>query len=253
MPRQPQWKSRRLAARALRVIERVKDRDPTLGAFDLVLRPTAEAFIAAYEARDIAVRNRASAVLAATAAVQALSSAVRTWARLLSSIDEGLRVSSHEILSRPSVGEDVIADAFSVLEMVEDHRERKGAYEDIVPVMRADLEARIRQAEAATQAREARHMETSDLMLETRQLAQRFVVQLSAFRAALASTVGTSSPDYQRLRPHRLGGRRRDATDEEGFDEDLDEGFDDAQVAEGGNAGQSLPARQSQRQFAEID
>jgi hypothetical protein len=192
------WKLRRLASRAVRVVDRRATDSPALAAFAPRLKPTANAFIAAYDkARtyEAAWRNE---MTQGKSAVAELLKCMRSWLPLLQRDIPGFDSASFG--DRPTVPDDVLEDAGRMHDMVHDAVDAGGqplAYRD---ALLADLEPKKQRAPKEWAEVEAADKQLQALLASVRAAADTFNKELIAFRNTLAAVVGRRDKDYQKLR-----------------------------------------------------
>jgi hypothetical protein len=202
----PQWKVRRLASRAVRVVERRGAEDLTLKAFETTLIPVANQFIASYDGIKRFNAKWQKELREGHGAVADLIKTIRKWLpRLAADIPHFDR----STFADTAVPDDVIEDAQRLRETIEDHQELQAEPgSGLKPLgyasaLLADLETSFGRA-----LKEWREAETADSAYQqalerTRRLAGEFFQELIAFRETLASVVGRSDTDYQKLRTSR--------------------------------------------------
>ncbi len=210
MSTEPQWKNRRLAARALRVVARTHSLDRTLESYLHTLVPAAEAFIESYDQVRVAEKTRRQALSEAKAVVQTLTHAVRAWAGQVSAMELVEGFSAREYADNPGVPDDVINGANALLVILAGLDQFNEATVPFLRLAVEDIEEKLAFArEAWTRAEAARAK--FQLLVESNRAAERkFNVLLVAFRKSLAATVGTASPEYQSLRARKVSRGEKD-------------------------------------------
>lgn len=202
----PQWKLRRLASRTLRVFERRSPNSDSLKAFGPTLVPTARDFIASYDGVKRFGAKWQKEMAEGRGAVFTLVSQMREWLPRLS-VD--LPHFDRSTFADTSVPDDVMEDAERLRDTIEDHEALAAdAANQLKPLPYAtDLLAKLGLAYAAA-TKEWREAEEADshyqqALAKTRALAGQLQQELVAFRETLASVVGRSDMDYQKLRTQR--------------------------------------------------
>lgn len=188
------WKSRRLASRSKKVQARHSDK-PSIAAYGGSLNPKADAFITAY---DTAARYEATwrkEMAEGKGAMGALSSAMNEWKPHVARERPGFDVTT--IGDRPTVPEDLIEDGVALadqLDLVAQPWATDGAAS--VRVKATDAERETDEAAAA----DATHNEQ---LAAVRDAKVEFDAELARFRSTLRAALGSSHPDYQKLRADR--------------------------------------------------
>lgn len=218
MTSNPQWKYRRLAARALRILERTQALDTTLTAYNTTLKPAAEAYIKSYDRLRVLTKRRATEHREGKLAIHELARSVRAWAGQIQALDVVKNLSVGDYINTPDVPDDVIADAQAFMELLNDHDEVNPETVPYIAELREDMNLRLAKAELEWSEAEVASEEWQELV-ETNRTAQKALnAQLIAFRRNLAAIVGTKHPAYQSLRSSRIS--RMDQ--EDGADIDLE-------------------------------
>ena len=212
MSNNPFWKTRRLAARALRAYERTKDLNPTIGAYRHTLVPAATAFVATYDRLRVLSQRRATERAEGMDAIERLSRLVRGWTVQVEALGtiEGFVATSY--MEKASVPDDVLADAGSFLESVREHvavnPESIPYAEDLI----TDVEAALDEAQREWTEAEQVRSEYATAVQANKRAEEALHPFLLAFRRTLAAVLGTNSPEYQALRANRIS--RQDEEDE---------------------------------------
>ena len=204
MSSHPQWKNRRLAARALRVIERHKEADPTLASYEATLKPAAEAFIASYDKLRVVSRRRTTELKEGKAAVDALGRSLRSWAGQIEALQliGGFRANDYG--DSPDVPDDVIADAASFMDLLSAHSEINPDSVPYLESLTTDITAKLELARVEWREAEVANTEYKGFVEQNRTAESGLSAHLIAFRRSLANVLGTSHPDYQMLRAKRV-------------------------------------------------
>ncbi|MBI2571764.1 MAG: hypothetical protein HYV63_32540, partial [Candidatus Schekmanbacteria bacterium] len=120
MPSSPNWKLRRLAPRAIRVLARRGAESPAMAAYDPVLKEHATAFIAAYDATLRHSSTWRRELYEGRGAAAAMLAAVRAWLPLLARDVPGFDAASYA--GGSAVPDDLLADAERLAEQIEEAR-----------------------------------------------------------------------------------------------------------------------------------
>lgn len=200
-----QWKLRRLASRALRVLERRGSENASLKSFETTLAPFARDYIASYDGVKRFNATWQKELSEGHGAVASLIGAIRAW---LPRLSQDLPHFDRTTFADTSVPDDVMEDAERLRETVEAHQELAQTPEQVKPLpYAADLLGQLEPAYAAA-VKEWREAELADTqyqqaLAKTRALAGQVHQELVAFRETLASVVGRRDMDYQKLRVQR--------------------------------------------------
>lgn len=210
MPAISTWKLRRLSSRALRVFERRKATEPAIAAFEPTLLPVADAFMEAYDKARAHRMSRAQAMGTGKGAIGELLRKMRAWTGLLAR--DVTAFQRGEYGDSPKVPDDVIHDAQNLVRVVR-NRADEGAPLSYQDGLIADLEPAIAAAQAEWGTAGTSSSTQSELLEEARKAADAFNTELIAFRRVLRALIGSSHPDYQKLRSARV--TSPDADDDE--------------------------------------
>ncbi len=198
----PQWKLRRLAPRALRVTERRAVESVALQRCESTLVPVAKEFIASYDRVKGFNTKWRREMSEGHGAVRELILTIRRWLpRLAADVPHFER----STFADTAVPDDVMEDAERLKETVLDHQELAAIQEGVrVLPYASDLLAELDPAYDAANEEwsEAEHTDSEyqRALTNTRRLAGQLQHELVVFRQTLASVVGTSDLDYQKLR-----------------------------------------------------
>lgn len=203
----PLWKLRRLAPRALRIIDRRKGDAPVLMAYEPTLVPAAGAFMAAYDQAARAQSRRRKEMAEGQSAVQTLSVAARGWMPLLVRDVPGFDGVS---LNAAGVPDDVIEESMRVLGIIGDHVDAAGNALPYKDVAHAELDGKLAAARKELAEAEAADAEYQQALAATRTTSAVFDAELQAFRRTLEAMLGRSDKDYQKLRSQRAAQRDED-------------------------------------------
>lgn len=204
MSSRPQWKTRRLAARALRVLARHKAADPTLASYETTLIPAAEAFIVSYDQLRVLSARRATEYDEGKAAVDALGRAVRSWAVQIEALSLISGFKSGDFVDSLRVPDDVLSDAVTFMDTLSAHTEVNPDTVPFLDSLKADITAKLETARLEWQEAEAVRTDYKRIVEENRVAEAAVNAQLVAFRKSLANVLGTSHPDHQTLRARRV-------------------------------------------------
>ena len=198
MPVVSQVTLRRLAARALRVLERHKDTEPAIGALVGSLDVDAKAFIEAYDAVMSGSPSRRLGSSSSSAPVDALVKKQRMWLALLTKDVPQFKRS--EYLQNKGVADDVATSTSQLLGAVEDYNSAAAEPLPYTDELTADLEAALSELQGSVGARNTARADYSALLATARQRAEAFYRELIALRSTLSAAVGRAHPDYRLLR-----------------------------------------------------
>lgn len=203
----PMWKLRRLAPRALRVLERRKSEAPVLAAYEPRLVPAAEAYIRAYDRaagyrstwlREMAEDRGAMAILAST---------IQAWLPLV----EGdiATLTSSDFAPSP-VADDVIAGAERLLEMAGAHVDAQGSALPYREALVTDVSAKLAAGLKERSEAEAADRVYQQVLADARGAYAELNPVLQAFRKSLSTMFGRTDKDFQKLRVQRAAQRDED-------------------------------------------
>ena len=200
----PQWKTRRLASRTLRVLERHASKSAALDAFNMTLRPAAEQYIEVADALRTSGTRRQTEYKEGKDAVAGLARALRAWVGQIAALKviEGFDTGSYA--DNPSVPDDVINDAEVFISTVQGHVEVNPDTIPFAEAMMADVTAKLELAQKEWLEAEQERTKHQDLIAQNRKLARLFMDHLIPFRRALGSEIGRNHPDYHALRSARI-------------------------------------------------
>lgn len=200
-----QWKSRRLAARAVKVLDRHKGSVPAIAAFEAPLGTAARSFITGYDASWSYNARWRVEMQQGRGSVAALAKELELWKPHVARERPGFDLS--RIADRPAVPEDLIEDA---LALADELREIRGSDGEVAPwaaTAAASILEKAAVAERETDEAAAADAEYSSLLRTTREAHAVFDAELGRFRSTLRAALGSSHPDYQKLRDRRAGTR----------------------------------------------
>lgn len=203
MPSTPQWKLRRLASRAKRVVERRASESAALSAFAITLPERADAFIGAYDAANHYRPTWRRELTEGRGAVAALSKTMQAWLPALVRDVPGFRASDYT--TSPEVPDDLINAAEALLGVAAHAVDTAGAPLAYGPALLDALESSTRAATKEWQEAEAADKRHQSLSASIRASAAVFDTELQLFRRSFLAVVGRSDKDYQKLRVERAG------------------------------------------------
>lgn len=148
--------------------------------------------------------NRSKELVEGRAAVDALHRKVSTWAGHLDAGKSILGFDKRTYGDRPEVADDVISDAQSLLQVVQDHMDANSESLPQGPDLISDVSAALETARKEWLEAEGLKSEYQELVEDNRTNAQRFSDYLVAFRQSLASELGRQHPDFQALRAAKI-------------------------------------------------
>lgn len=202
----PQWKLRRLAARAQRILERRSSESPAIAAFNNTLLPVATDFITTYDGVKRFNARWQKELREGHGAVADLVAAIRAW---LPRLSKDIPHFDRSTFADTSVPDDVIEDAERLRDTVEAHQELAAQSENALTPLpyAADLLGHLDPVYAAAlkewhEAEEA-NAQYQQALAATRALAGQLQRELVLFRETLVMLVGRSDVDYQKLRDAR--------------------------------------------------
>lgn len=195
------WKLRRLAPRALRVLDRHKAKSPAIAAFTDKMVPTAEAFIAAYDETGRYEPTWRKEMDEGRGAVKEVLITMRSWLPLVQR--DILGFNSASFGDCPTVPDDIIEDGSRLFDLVNDYHNVQG---QPLPYQKAcceTLEVVLKNATKEVTEAEVADKKYQELMAQVRQTAAVFDMNLQAFRKTLAVITGRNDKDYQKLRAQK--------------------------------------------------
>jgi hypothetical protein len=212
MPSAPNWKNRRLAARAKRVQARRSGDAPVIAAYGATLPGKADTFIAAYDAAagfEVAWRKKLNE---GRQAINVLDGALRSWLPLLGRDVPGFDASSFSVSS--DVPDDLLRSGERLGAYISEHRDGAGAPLAYKDAALAEIELALAAAQTKWAEAEAADAQDQKLLRGVRTSAVTFDTELKAFRRSLQVTFGRSDKDFQKLRAERAA--RPDEEDDAG-------------------------------------
>lgn len=207
----PQWKLRRLAPRAVRVVARHKEKSAAIGLYESTLVPAANKFVELYDASRTA-QVSATENNQGAQAVEALRQVVRGWLGALSRDIPGFDIAS--FTDRQTVADDVIGSGQRLLEVCRNFKDRSGQplpyQEAVVQALTPAIEA----ADAEWAEAQDRRVQEQAMRDATRDAAVLLHKELVALRRTLRAVLGTSHLDYRRLRAQASMGSGEEVEEE---------------------------------------
>jgi len=204
MPTQtPQWKLRRLAPRAVRIVKRRSPSLKVIATFEQSMLPKAEAYMTTYDRGLKFEANRRREMQEGRNAIAVLLKHIQAWAPLLKRDVPGFQGTIYG--DSPVVPDDVIEDGERIASVIEEFRDAKG---NPLPYQKVALDALGPVLEEATKEwteADAADSEYQHLMASVRDMGEDLQKDLVALRRCLLVTVGRSDRDYQKLRSERAG------------------------------------------------
>ena len=192
------WKLRRLAPRAVRVINRQVNDSRAIKAYEETLIPKAQTFMTAYDQSARYEATARSEMKEGKGAIDALLKNTRSWLPLVQRDIVGF--DSSDFGDKPGVPDDVIEDADRLYDVVHDYSDQDGKPLRYQEACLGELEPAIQLATNEWTEAEAADKTYQDLLGKVRSSAEVFDTEIQAFRKTLASIVGRSDKDYQKLR-----------------------------------------------------
>jgi hypothetical protein len=199
----PQWKQRRLASRASRIVKRRAAGSSVVAAFLDTLVPKAEAYIAAYDKTAKYQASWKKEMAEGRSAIAFLVKLMQAWLPLLKRDVPGFNGGIYG--DKPDVPDDVIEDGERLLSVIDEFRDNKG---NPLTYQKAALDALTPAVQAAIKEwseAEAADAEYQRSFADVRALADPLQQDLVALRRSLLATAGRNDKDYQKLRAERAG------------------------------------------------
>ncbi len=203
----PMWKLRRLAPRALRVLERRKSDAPVLTAFEPKLVPAAERYITAF---DRAAGYRSTWLREmdeGRGAMAVLTSTVQGWLPLV--VGDIANLNSSDFAPSP-VADDVITAAQQLIDMAGEHVDAQGNALPYREALVADVSAKIAAGVKERTEAEAADRAYQQILADARDAHVELNTVLKAFRKSLRAMFGSNDKDFQKLRGQRASQRDED-------------------------------------------
>ncbi len=196
-----QWKLRRLASRALKVLSRHQESNAAIGAFVAPIRTASEAFIKAHSQVGGYVVKWRTEMSEGRGAMMELRREINAWKPHLARERPGFDLTT--IADRPSVPEDLIEDGFMLAEQLDLVQGPGGTTPDWASSAAATLRTKCEMAEKETDEAATADSMYNGFLREARDTAAAFEAELGRFRATLRSVLGSAHPDVQKLRTNR--------------------------------------------------
>ena len=197
----PQWKLRRLASRALRIVKRRSQYTPAIGAFLTTLVPSAEAYTAVYDRAIKFQANWKKEMAEGRTAVAVLLKGIQSWSPLLKRDIPGFDGSIYG--DHPEVPDDVIEDGERMISVIEEFRDLQGAALAYQKAALDELGPALQAAVKEWTEAEAADAEYQKDFAQVRAMADKLQQDLVALRRTLMATAGRADKDFQKLRVER--------------------------------------------------
>jgi hypothetical protein len=219
MSKQVQWKQRRLASRALRILDRHQGKSLAVAAFQPTLGQSAAAFIAAYDQLKAFSTTRSGRMELGRTATVKLLKLLRAWTAVAQPQVPGFDRSEYG--DKPAVPDDVISDAEHFLQTVDQHNTQSEAPLAFTDDLEQELLPAIEAAKTEWASAGLSRADHNELMAVVREASRAFAIDLVAFRQTLQAIIGRGHPDYQKLRTAKA---RADDDDDDAVAASLPEG-----------------------------
>lgn len=207
----PLWVLRRLAERAVRVVERHRSKHAAIEAYVDSLVPVAERYVAEYDRSRTTGPGRVKETAEAKAAADALRQVVITWGAHLQRDMPGIDLAVFRNYSSPP--DDLIAAAARLMEAVAAHVETAESPVSYAEPMTAEIEAA--QAKAIKERDEAQDLlaQLQEQAARVRESGKELQAGLVSLRKTLRATLGPSHRDCVKLRLAQAKVEERDEDD----------------------------------------
>jgi hypothetical protein len=189
---------RRLASRALRVLNRHKETQPAIGAYENTLSVSAAQFIAHYDKARAFEATRAKSMKGGKGATRELLMKLRGWTALVQKYIDGFDRSTYG--DKHEVPDDVISDAENFLLILDEHNSTEETPLAVTDALKADLEAALEAARAEWFGAGDASSEQESLRKMVRDSGETFQGDLVSFRQTLRAFLGKTHVDYRKLR-----------------------------------------------------
>lgn len=197
------WKARRLASRAVKVLDRHKAQSAAIAAYEQSLRTAAGDFIRIYAQATGYESTWRVEMTEGRGAMAELKRTIESWKPHVARERPGFDLTT--IADRPTVPEDLIEDALALADEHDRIVDASGTTREWAAGGAAALRAAAQKAEKETDESAAADASYNKLLADTRGAYTTFNAELSRFRATLRSVLGSSHPDFQKLRAERSG------------------------------------------------
>jgi hypothetical protein len=198
----PNWKRRRLAARALRIQARRAPSSPPINAFGATLVPKALTFIEAYDKAAMHETAWKREMNEGRGAIAKLLVQMRSWLPVIHGDVPTLNTSTFG--DNPEVPDDVIADGERLLKEATDAKTPLGDPLPYLTELQTSFGADLEKARTEWKEAEASDSSYQLLLATVRATGDAFNSELTRFRRTLAAVAGRQDKDYQKLRAERV-------------------------------------------------
>ena len=198
-----QWRLRRLASRALKVLERNESASPAIAAFEGPMETSARGYIKAYALASGYEAKWRVEMAEGRGAMAELKRELDVWKPHVARERPGFDLTS--IADRPTVPEDLIEDALALADELDAVRDERGRTVAWAAGGAKGIRAKADTAEKETDEAAAADAKYSTLLAEVRNTAAVFQAELGRFRETLRGVLGSTHPDVVKLRTTRAG------------------------------------------------
>jgi hypothetical protein len=219
MSKNIQWKQRRLASRALRILDRHQGKSLAVAAYQPTLGHSAAAFVAAYDQLKAFSTTRSGRMEQGRTATVRLLKLLRAWTAVAQPQVPGFDRSTFG--DKPAVPDDVISDAEHFVQIIEQHNAEAQGPLGFTDGLMQELLPAIEAAKTEWSSAGLSRADHNELLAVVREASGAFSVDLVAFRQTLLAIIGRGHPDYQKLRVARA---RTDDDDDDAVAASLPEG-----------------------------
>lgn len=196
----PYWQLRRFSPRVLAILARHLDLEPVIAAYLQTIGESAKTFKTVYDAMLARESTRGLRYAAGKDKVDALRRKLRGWVSMLSG---QVDFDTTRYGNNPNVPDDVLDDVEQFLIFLTELEENRGEPFGFSEALRGDLEPALAEAQALMSEVGTDAAGRSATTTELREAAVAFNRDLVSFRRTLATHLGTSHADYQKLRTKR--------------------------------------------------
>ncbi len=199
----PQWRLRRLASRAARILKRRAGESAAAAKDAATFERQRQKYVAAYDDAVKYVATRNKELTEARQAGEALLKGMQIWVPLLARDVPGFEGGAYG--DHPQVLEDVLEDGERLLTVIDEARTAKGEPLTYREQALAQLGPLVQTAAKELAEAEAANRKYQRLMARLREQAVPIERQLVVLRRALLAKLGRDDSDYQKLRVERAG------------------------------------------------